>query len=294
MDNIVLENNLRYLNREEDYIKMSSKAKVIYAIITTIIALISGAIFAFNHYLPMYFCIGVCAINVLLSFCIFDINDETKSNNRYKQENNEKIKFSKPKLIFVILLSFGWIYSAISAGQDNSKLLIQYNLEKYFDVGLTANYLAVIIVISRFSRIFGNMMFKKIYTKMKDKVNILLVTLEAIAFFCVWIGSYLENNIIIKFTIMTIGFSLILAIRDSIEIYATNLILKNTKIKEQQKAISYLQLSKRALLTVMNLIFSILLTQIELAYVIACLFVFAIIGIVVNTKLYKMIREENA
>ena len=182
MDNVVLENNLRYLKKENNYLKMSNKSKVIYSSITMIIALISGPVFAINNYLPMYFCIGICIIDVLLSFCIFDINEEIKTNKNCKEDKKEKIKFSNPKLIFIILASFGLIYSAISVGQDNSKLLIQYNLEKYFNIGLTATYLSVIIVISRISRIAGNLIFKKIYSKMKDKVNVFLSILLEIAF----------------------------------------------------------------------------------------------------------------
>lgn len=291
MDNVVLENNLRYLKKEDNYLKMSNKSKVIYSIITMIIALIAGPIFAINSYLPMYFCICICIINVLLSFCIFDINEEIKTNKNCKEDKKEKIKFSNPKLIFIILASFGLIYSAISVGQDNSKLLIQYNLEKYFNIGLTATYLSVIIVISRISRIAGNLIFKKIYSKMKDKVNVFLSILLAIAFLCILIGNCIEASSIIKITIMATGFSLILGIRDSIEVYTTNLILKNTEIIEQPKAISYLQLSRRAVSTAMYFIFSMILTQVELIYVIICLFIFAIIGISINVKLYKMIKE---
>ena len=83
MDNVVLENNLRYLKKEDNYLKMSNKSKVIYSIITMIIALIAGPIFAINSYLPMYFCICICIINVLLSFCIFDINEEIKTNKKH-------------------------------------------------------------------------------------------------------------------------------------------------------------------------------------------------------------------
>lgn len=294
MDSVVLENNLRYLKKEEAFLKISNKSKVIYSVITMIIALISGPIFAINNYLPMYFCISICIINVLTSFCIFDINEETNLNinNNCKQNKKEKNKFSNPKLISIILVSFGLLYSVISVGQSNSKLFIQYNLGKYFDIGLAATYLSFIIVISRIGRICGNLVFKKIYSKMKDKTNIFLTILVIIAFSCILIGSCFEANIIIKFAIMAIGFSLILGTRDSIEVYATNLILKNTKTKEQPKAISYLQLSRRAISTAMSLIFSMILTKVELIYVIICLLIFAIIGMSINIKLYKMIKPK--
>lgn len=285
MDNVVLENNLKYLHKEENYAKILSKSKVIYSIITTIIALVIGGIFAINHYLPMYLCIGTCIINVILSFCIYDINENKET--IPSTTKIEKIKFSK--LVQIIILSFGLFYATISIGQTNSKLFIQYNLQEYFEVGLTATYLGFIIVTSRISRIVGNLIFRKIYGKLKDKINLLLPSIAMLAFICILVGSYFQSAIIIKFLFMTIGFDLILAIRDPIEVYATDVLLKNTETHEQQKAISYLQLSKRIVETIISLLFSLLLLKLELIYVIICLFICAMISLGVNTKLYKMI-----
>lgn len=288
MEDVVIENNLQYLNKQGNYIKISSKAKVIYAIITTIIAFIAGGIFAFNHYLPMYLCIAICVLNVLLSFCIFDAND--KEQNICKNRKRERIKFSK--LIGTIFLSFALLYPIINVGQNNSQLFIQYNLEAYFDIGLTATYLGIIIATSRISRIIGNLGFRKIYNKYKDKVSILLSAMAIIAFACILLGSHLNSVILIKFVVMTIGFNIILAIRDPVEVYINDLLLKNTKAEEHQKAISYLQLSRRIVETVISLTFSILLTRFNLSYIIICLFVFAMISLGVNYRLYRMIKEK--
>ncbi len=286
MDNVVLENNLRYLNKQENYAKILSKSKLIYSIITTIIALIAGGIFAINHYLPMYLCIGVCVINIFLSFCIFDANENKQLTCQNKKL--EKIRFSR--LIQIIIISFGICYATISIGQTNSKLLIQYNLQEHFNVELTATYLGLIIVTSRISRILGNLIFRKIYSKLKDKINVVLPIMGMIAFACIILGNYIDFAILTKFALMTIGFDLILLIRDSIEVYATDLLLKNTKEAEQQKAVSYLQLSKRIVETAISLLFSLLLIKLDLIYAIICLFAFAIVSLGINSKLYKMLK----
>lgn len=287
MEHVVLKNNLSYLNKQDDYIKLANKAHIIYAIITMIIALIAGSIFAINHYMPMYLCIGICMINILLSFCIFDINGSQKRVE--KTETKEKIKLSK--LMVIILISFALLYPTINIGQSNTTLFIQYNLQQYFDVGLTATYLSFIIVSSRIARILGNMLFGKLYIKFKDKVNLILSTATIIAFACVLIGSCLEFSMIVKFIWMTIGFDLILAVRDPFDTYITDLLLKNTGMEEQQKAISYLQLSRRIVATIINLLFSMLLLKIDLFYIIVCLMIFAILSLGINTKLYKMVKE---
>lgn len=91
--------------------------------------------------------------------------------------------------------------------------------------------------------------------------------------------------------LMTIGFDLILAIRDSSEVYITDLLLKNMVKEEQQKGISYLQLSRRIGETLVSLLFSILLIKLDLFFVLICLVIFAMISFIVNIKLYKMIKE---
>ena len=130
-----------------------------------------------------------------------------------------------------------------------------------------------------------------LYGKLKNKINLLLPSIAMLAFICILVGSYFQSAIIIKFLLMTIGFDLILAIRDPIEVYATDVLLKNTETHEQQKAISYLQLSRRIGETIISLLFSLLLLKLELIYVIICLFIFAMISLGVNTQLYKMIRK---
>ena len=130
-----------------------------------------------------------------------------------------------------------------------------------------------------------------LYGKLKNKINLLLPSIGMLAFICILVGSYFQSAIIIKFLFMTIGFDLILAIRDPIEVYATDVLLKNTETHEQQKAISYLQLSRRIGETIISLLFSLILLKLELIYVIICLFVFGMISLRVNTQLYKMIRK---
>lgn len=287
MDIVVLKSNLTYLNKQDSYIKLANKSNIIYSVITTIIAFMAGGLFAYNHYLPMYLCIGICVINILLSFCIFDSSEDEEETCHNKKTS--KIKFSK--MIGTIFISFAILYPTINVGQTNSQLFMQYNLKEHFDIGLTATYLGVIIATSRVARILGNLVFRKIYTKLKNKTNIILAIMAIIAFACIWIGSYLDFSILVKIIVMTIGFDIILAIRDPFELYINDLLLKNTKPEEHQKVVSYLQLSRRIVATILSLIFSMLLIKIDLVYIIICLMILAIIGLIVNSKLYKMLKN---
>ena len=284
MDNVLLEGNLRYLNKQDNYIKIAGKAKIVYATITTIIAFMAGGIFAINHYLPMYLCIMICVINFLLTYCMYDVNENEKR--VYKKVEKEKIKPSN--LIYIIFLSFGLMYGIIVTGQNNSKLFIQYDFQKYFDTALTSTYIGFIVATSRIARIFGNIIFNKWYIRLKDKINLVLPIILSGAFFSIILGSFCDV-MFIKFILMTIGFDLILATRDPVDLYIKDLLLKKTK--EHQVAISYMQLARRIAEASISLLFVMILMKFELIYVMICLIILAIIGFGVNRKLYKMILE---
>lgn len=288
MDQVVLRSNLAYLKKEEQYIKLTNRSNIVYAVITMLIALVAGKLFAINHYLPMYLCIGICVINVLLSFCIFD----TKEEKQEIEEKKENLKMKFPKIVMLTFLAYALLYSIMSIGQDKTTLFLQYNLQQYFDIGKTATYLSFIIVISRIARVLGNIAFQKLYKKWKDKVSVIFSSLIIIAFASIAIGSCLNDYGVIKFFFMTIGFDLILAIRDSFDAYASDIVLRNTLQEQQQKAVSYLQLARRIVATSINFLFSMLLLKIQLFYIILCLMFLAIISLMVNIKLYKMIQEK--
>lgn len=153
-------------------------------------------------------------------------------------------------------------------------------------------YLSFIIVTSRIARVLGNLLFKKIYTQLRDKVSILFAIVTIFSFMIILLGSCFDTSTILKFLFMTIGFDLILAIRDSFDNYSNDLILKNSTKDQQQKAISYLQLARRIVATTINLAISMLLLKIDLFYIIICLIILTVASLGVNIKLYKMVKEK--
>ena len=49
MDNVILKNNLEYLDKNDEYIKYKNKSSIIYSSITMIIALFAGKLFSINY-----------------------------------------------------------------------------------------------------------------------------------------------------------------------------------------------------------------------------------------------------
>ena len=285
MDTVMLKNNLIYLNKENEYVSYANKASIIYSISTTIIALFSGYLFKLNNYLPMYCGILICLVNLIISFML----DEQIIYNNFtdKINQNEKVKVSK--IILLIMISYGLFYSTIGRGQANSKLLIQYSLNEYFDVGKTAIYFSYILVLSRITRVLASLLFNKIYSKLKEKMGYYLTIICGNAFLFIILG-YFIPNIIFKFTLMSFGFCLILGIRDIFRTYSKDLVLKNSKVSEQQTFISYLGLSRKIGETILSFGFSIILLKFELIHVIFILLILAGISFIVNYKLYKKLK----
>ena len=286
MDNVLLKNNLAYLGNKDDYIKYKNKSSIAYSINTTIIALFAGYLFNINHYLPMYLGIIVCLINVFISFKLTDENDNLIEDTINREE--KKVNFTA--LILLIMFSYGIFYATISTGQSNAKLFIQYQLENHFEIGLTATYISYILVMSRITRVLSNISFYKAYNKVKDKIGYMLPVLSGIAFVLVLTGSIM-SHIVIKFILMSIGFCIILGIRDVFSTYMQDLLLKKVKTSEQQAGISYLGLSRKIGETSISFIFSLMLLKVELIYIIVALIILSLISFIINFKLYKMVKE---
>lgn len=286
MDNIILKNNLLHLNKEDDFIKYKNKASIIYSIVTTIIALSSGYLFKINNYLPMYLCILSCIINLIISLML---TEEIPNKEYFKEDNKQKkVKFNYT--IILIMISYGLFYAVISRGQANSKLMIQYQLSDYFDVGKTAIYFSYILVLSRISRVLSNIVFYKVYSKVKERIGYYLPILCGCAFSLIIVG-FFTQPILVKFIIMTIGFCIILGIRDVFGTYMQDLLLRKSKISEQQTFISYLGFSRKVGETILSFIFSMILLKLDLLYVIIILLILTIICLNINYKLYKIVRS---
>lgn len=289
MQNTMLKNNLTILNREEEYAKIINRGNIVYSIITMIIAFVAGYMFNVNNYLPMYFCILFCIITFVMSLYLKDISTNN-INKSAEKSSAQKIKISK--MILIILVFFGIFYSLVDIGQGNGKLLIQYELSNIYDVSTTATYLGIIVFLSRISRIIGNISFGRIYNKYKDKVSILLCIMITLSFIFLTLGYFFNSNVAIKFTLMTIGFCIILAIRDAFRVYIYDLSLKISTEKERQSVTIYLEFARRIGAGIVSLIATLMLTKVTLIYVIICLLILSVIELVLSIKIYKMIKAE--
>ena len=288
MENVMLKNNLVVLGQEEKYAKIANKGMVVYAFLTLIVAISSGFLFNISPYLPMYLCITICAV----AFIVYLFMRDVSKYNVTVKENTKPKKVRLSKIIWIILISYGMFYGAVTSGQYNSKLLIQYELSDLFDMGKVSIYLGVIVTISRIARLLENMAFGKIYYKIKNKSLILLTVMLFAAFVFIVVGFFVKITLL-KFVLMTIGFCLILAARDPFRLYTNDIVLELSEPEEQQVAISYVQFARKVGVTISSLVCSAILLKWEMVYVIMGIGVLAFIEVLIGLKLYNILSNNN-
>lgn len=287
MSNAVLKNNLELQNRNNEYIKVKTKSNTIYATVTMIISFIASLMFNLNNYLPMFGCITFCLICFILSFYIVDYSKYNKIKKEIKIESKTKINYTK--LIIVLIVSYGLFYPIVNSGQSNGKLFIQQQILLNFDVEKTALIIGAILCISRIVRVISNIAFNKIHSKYKEKVGVILPILLSISIVLMILGSFIRNFIILKFGIMSLGYIIILFIRDPFKVYMQDLALKNVEKEEQQSLLTTMELSRKVVRAIMSLSFTMILVNNPMITVITILLILSIIEIIISIKLYTLI-----
>lgn len=287
MANAVLKNNLELQNRNNEYIKVKTKSNTIYATVTMIISFIASLMFNLNNYLPMFGCIAFCLICFILSFYIVDYSKYNKIKEENKMKSKTKINYNR--LIIVLIISYGLFYPIVNSGQSNGKLFIQQELLLNFDVEKTALIIGAILCISRIVRVVSNIAFNKIHSKYKEKVGVILPILLSISIVLMILGSFIRNSIMLKFSIMSLGYIIILFIRDPFKVYMQDLALRKVGKEGQQSLLTTMELSRKIGRTIMSLSFTMSLVNNPMITVIAILFILSIIEILVSIKLYKLV-----
>lgn len=287
MANAVLKNNLELQNRNNEYIKVKTKSNTIYATVTMIISFIASLMFNLNNYLPMYGCITFCLICFILSFYIVDYSNYNKIKEETKIKYKKKINYNK--LIIVLIISYGLFYPIVNSGQSNGKLFIQQELLLNFDVEKTALIIGAILCISRIVRVVSNIAFNKIHSKYKEKVGVILPILLSISIILMIMGALIINSTILKFSVMSLGYIIILFVRDPFKVYMQDLALKNIEKEKQQSLLTTMELSRKIVRAIMSFSFTIILVNNPMITVITILFILSIIEILVSIKLYKLV-----
>ena len=291
MESIMLKNNLIYAKRKKEYISIRNKSTIAYAVITAIVAFVAGYVFNINPYLPMIINIIVCGICCVIAFSMRDVT----KNDKIPEKKLKKASTGKMSIIaYVAILSYAFFYTAVSVGQSNGKLFIQYQLNDYFDTAKTATYFSMIIAISRIVRIISNVLFDKMYKVLKDKINIALCSTFIFAFVFIGIGSFIQDNLYLKFGLMASGFFIILAVRDPFKIYIQDLILRVSRPEEQQTLFAHLELARKIGTTLVGFAVSAALLKFSMVWIIIAAGVIALMTLKTTIRLFELVRRTSS
>ena len=286
MESVILRRNLKYQNNENAFIQIQGRSSLVYAISTMICSFIAGYIFNINNYLPMLICVIICFFNIILSRFLYECKDIEE--NKIKTST----QFKWTNILFIIVLVYGLLYGTLETIQDNGKIFIQYFMQNYESIDKTAIYLSIIIAFSRISRVISDLVFSRIYNKIKNKFIILLNIILILAIFFMICGSFIPVSTI-GIIVMGIGFCMVLWARDPIMNFTKNALLNNCSKENQQTAMLKFNLSRRIVKCILAILISFILLKVDMVYIMVLLLVLTIGYLTITTKLYKLLRIDN-
>lgn len=287
MNSVILKNNLELQNKSDEFIFIKTKASSIYALATFLISLIASLMFNLNNYLPMYACMLVCFICFILSFYIVDYSN---GKNNKLENKTVSVKINIMQIIGLIVICYGLYMSIVMLGQKEGKLFIQEQLLNNYNVNKVAIILGIILCVSRAVRVLANLVFKKIYVKLENKISIFLAKLLCLSFIFMILG-FLIKNMILKIIIMSIGYFIILFVRDPFKNYINNLLLNCSNKNDQPFYLSVLELIAKIFKAIISLLFTAVLINNNLYNVIIILIILSILELSICYYMTKELKN---
>ena len=186
--------------------------------------------------------------------------------------------------MIITIVVYGLIYGTLVVCQTNDKLFIQYELQNFLKANTVTLAMSIILFLSRVSRLIINIVFGKIYDKFKNKTLYIIYfgLLFSVLFFI--IGKILFTSMYSSI-IMAIGFIILLALRDPTENLLSNILLKNTKKEDKEKAILYFQFMRRLVVFILSLLATMILARYELIHLYIVFFILIVLFIFIVLKL---------
>ena len=286
MGNVILKRNLKAVNEEENFHKICSKSSFIYAMITMIISFMAGFIFNINKYLPMILSIIICALNIFLSSFIYEYKYQDDENVKIKRKVNWK------KILILIIIAYGLLYATLETIQENGKIFIQYYFQNFVEINKATIYLTIIIAFSRISRVLSNLLFNKMYLKLKNKLIVFLNLLLFLALILMIIGNITLNNMF-GGIIMGAGFCILLFVRDPIMIFTKTELLNNCDIEEQESVMHKFNLSRKIVRCILALLISILLLKVKIIIIMLLLTFLIILYFILTITLSTILAKQS-
>ena len=293
----LIQDNLSRMHKSEDYLQVSSRTHLIYTAATMIASLLVGIFFAKWQYLPMILGTVICGVAVIMSFFIYDIEDKTvpkvEADAGSEAEAN-KLSLPHPiKFSLLILIFCGLLYGIISLGENNGKLLLQYQLETELPVDQVVAYLGLAWFVSRIIRILVDLAYPTIHRLLQNKVVILLSLWSMMSITLILLGFFLSIDFTSRMLLLASGFALMPAIRDPLHIFCQTVLFRKVDKADRKDALVYLIVMQQAGQFLFSLAASAILLFLPLQYTIIAIAIAALPVFFLGVKLSRLLRQSS-
>lgn len=190
------------------------------------------------------------------------------------------------------LVVYAIFYPVLSSGQTEGKLFIQQTVLLDFNAENTSLILGAMVCISRIVRVFSNLLFAKVYDKYPKKIGLALSILLCGAIGCMLFGSFIPL-LFMKIAVMSLGYIIILFVRDPFRLYVQDVMLENTPKAQHQTLLTMLEFGVKIGTVAIGLSFSAILLRYPMIVVMAIPLILASIEIFLSLSLYKMVASGN-
>lgn len=138
---------------------------------------------------------------------------------------------------------------------------------------------------------FWDLLFNKIYNKLKNKFIILLNVVLILALSFILAGSFVYSKTV-AMIVMGLGFCMILWGRDPIMDFLKNALLNNCSKENQQTAMLKFNLSRRIVRCILATLVSLILLKVDIFYIMMLLLALSLAYLNNTMKLYKMLSTK--
>lgn len=284
---VILKNNLEAIGEGEKYVDMRSKCKLFYSIITCVIAIGAGYLFAYNSYLPMYLCIFFSLLVFVLSFFYKDIL-ATKP-----LEEAKPAAPTKSLLCLATILIIGaaiFVSQNLITTQEYSRLALQFTFEgAAFSTAEIAIILGYIIIGCRITRILACVIMPKLYEKAKNKTlfMVLIPIIFGITTIGAGVGLFVDMHYIIKIALLILNFYTIYALMDIFGSIIEEFILKTFTEDAKKSVMTLMKAANMAGNFLLSLLALLILNSLSMAYLFITFGIIGILGLYFVLRLYK-------
>ena len=292
---IMLKNNLKSLNNEEDFVKWKTYGKLGFSVATLIVSLISGFCFNINHYLPIWLSLTCAILGLIFAFLFQDTNVENSKDLEHLEQEKSSFKniFCNKIMVLILLMNIFGI-GVITFYQARTSLLIQLSCNNFaLDLAKISIIISFVDFGSRIIKILSNFILPHTYKRIDDKsmlINYVGIVI-LVASLLLSIGGILHISVTLSICLITLGFFMLISIRDVYDTLESKIIITKIPERQQKQAVILYGVYKKVGRLITNLLALILLKFFTLNCVYCLLLPLIFIHIFICFKLSKLIKN---